>query len=450
MKKDKVLIIGAGLCGTLLAIRMAQKGHEVILCEKRPDMRKADISAGRSINLALSNRGLKALRMIGLEQKVLEECIPMKGRMIHTQEGDLRFSSYSGREGEHINSVPRGGLNITLLDQAEKFENITLHFNQICTKVDLDNATATFKDYQTGEEQTIEAAVILGTDGAGSSVRKSMEQNAKFNAQISQEFLSHGYKELNIPPGENDSFQIEKNALHIWPRGSYMVIALPNLDGSFTVTAFFPMTGNNGFDQLDTKEKVRSFFEEHFPDLVPFVPALEEDYFSNPVGKLGTIKCYPWQANGKVLLLGDAAHAIVPFYGQGMNASFEDVVVFDALYDEYQGDWSKLLPAYEEVRKTDADAIAELALDNFHEMQDHVADPIFVKKRQLEMQLEQQFPEYYSKYSMVTFNENLSYRQAKELGRRQDELLMEICSKTDLETLDLEVVLQQVAELSAS
>lgn len=448
--KDTVLIVGAGLCGTLLAIRMAQKGHQVLLHEKRGDMRKETMSAGRSINLALSNRGLKALALIDMEEEVLSECIPMRGRMIHTLDGQTRFSPYSGREGEYINSVPRGGLNIALLNKAETYPNIQLVFNSNCTSIDLENGRATFKDGRSGETSEVEAAVVLGTDGAGSAVRRSLEASNLEGFHCDQHFLSHGYKELCIPPGENGAFQIEKNALHIWPRSTYMVIALPNLDGSFTVTAFFPYGGAYGFDQLKTKEQVLAFFDRHFADLKPYLPNLETMYFENPVGKLGTIKCFPWQANGKVLLLGDAAHAIVPFYGQGMNASFEDVVVFDALYDQHQGNWSTLLPAYQKNRKPDADAIAELALDNFNEMQDHVADPVFVKKRKLEMQLEQQFPEYYSKYSLVTFNENLSYSKAKQLGRKQDELLMAICAQAGDEALDLKEILGLINELKGS
>ncbi len=427
-KNDKILIIGAGLCGTLLAIRMAQRGYAVELHEKRHDMRKEDLAAGRSINLALSNRGLKALELVGMRDVVKNECIPMKGRMIHPVTGELHFSRYSGREDEYINSVSRSGLNIALLNKAESLPNIKLFFNSSCTKVDLQNAKATFHDG--GNTKEIQADIVIGTDGAGSIVRRSMM--AKTTALLfnyAQDFLRHGYKELSIPPGPNGSFQIEKNALHIWPRGSYMVIALPNLDGSFTVTMFHPFGGEFGFDALDSEDKVMSFFKEKFPDMMQYMPTLAEDYFNNPVGTLGTIKCYPWQAYGKSLIMGDAAHAIVPFYGQGMNASFEDVTVFDEVLEKIGSDWAKVFEAFQDQRVKDANAIADLALDNFYEMRDHVADPNFMKKRKLEMQLEQEFPDYYSKYSLVTFNENLSYSEAKEKGRRQDAFLLDYCSK---------------------
>lgn len=444
--KSNIAIVGAGLCGTLLAIRMAQRGYQVSVYEKRPDMRKATIAAGRSINLALSSRGLKALRLVGLEEIVADQCIPMHGRMIHSTTGELRFSRYSGREGEYINSVSRGGLNCALLDAAEEMDNVQLHFEHACTHVDLENAKAVF---QTGAEKVeVTADVILGTDGAGSVVRRSMmAQTTKLLFNYSQDFLRHGYKELTIPAGKDGAYRIEKNALHIWPRGTYMLIALPNLDGSFTVTLFHPYEGRQGLKALTTKRKVLDFFEEQFPDIIPHMPGLLKDFFDNPNGNLGTIKCYPWQAYGKTLLMGDASHAIVPFYGQGMNSSFEDVVVFDEVLDEHAGSWASAFEAFQERRVPNTNAIADLAVDNFYEMRDHVAHPIFIKKRHLEMQLEQQYPAYYSKYSLVTFNENMPYAEAMKRGRRQDELLMEICQQQGDKKLDLEVVWRKIQAL---
>lgn len=430
MKNNKVIIVGAGLCGTLLGLRLAQRGYQVSLHEKRPDMRRTNIDAGRSINLALSARGLMALGRVGLKERILRECIPMRGRFIHPMDGAPFLSPYSGRPEDYINSVSRGGLNTVLLDKADEWDNLTVHFNSGCQKVDLQTATAYFKNTETGTVTEEQGEIVIGTDGAGSAVRRSMmAQTIPLLFNYSQNFLRHGYKELSIKPTETGGFRIEKNALHIWPRGSFMIIALPNLDGSFTVTMFHPFGGELGFDSLDTKAKVQSFFETHFPDLIPHMPHYVEEYFENPVGTLGTIKCYPWQAYGKTLIMGDAAHAIVPFYGQGMNASFEDVRVFDAILDEHEGNWQKVFELFQEARVENANAIADLAIDNFHEMQDRVDDPDFIKKRQLEMQLEQTFPDYYSKYSLVTFRPELPYATAMKQGRKQDELLLEICTQ---------------------
>ncbi len=316
-------------------------------------------------------------------------------------------------------------------------------FNNTCTNVALEKGIGTFQDNTTGKTKEIHADVVIGTDGAGSAVRRSMMgQTSQLLFNYSQQFLRHGYKELSIPPAEDGGYRIEKNALHIWPRGRFMVIALPNLDGSFTVTMFHPFEGEEGFHALDSRDKVLSFFQKYFPDLIPHAPTLLEDYFANPVGTLGTIKCYPWQAWGKTLIMGDAAHAIVPFYGQGMNASFEDVFVFDRVLEQHAGDWTKVFETFQDLRVQNTNAIADLAIDNFYEMQDKVADPVFIKKRKLEMQLEQQFPEYYSKYSLVTFKENISYQEAMERGRKQDKILMEICRKE--ENPNVEIVLDRL------
>ena len=435
-KKDKILIVGAGLCGTLLALRMAQRGYNVELREKRSDIRAAAFVGGRSINLALSDRGLKALRSAGMEEQILKTCIPMHGRMIHSLDGTLRLSKYSGRENEYINSVSRGGLNVALLEKADAFDNLTVKFDSSCTHVDLETATAHFKN-QDGTEETIVADVVIGTDGAGSAVRRSMmSRTTDLLFNYSQDFLRTGYKELEIPPAENGGFRIEKNALHIWPRGHFMMIALPNLDGSFTVTMFHPYEGEAGFNNLNTPEKVRAFFEKYYPDSLEHLPNLVETYFENPVGTLGTIKCYPWQAFGKVAIMGDAAHAVVPFYGQGMNASFEDVRVFDEILEQYEGDWPMILEKFQEARVENGNAIGDLAKQNEYEMREKVADPIFIKKRGLEMRLEQEYPQYYSKYSLVTFNEDMPYAEAMRLGLLQDEALLELCRNVEEPTLE--------------
>ncbi len=446
MKKNTVVICGAGLCGTLLAIRLAQKGCQVTLIEKRPDMRKASIAAGRSINLALSNRGLRALDLVGIKEEVLKTCIPMKGRMIHTTDGMQRFSHYSGREQHHINSVPRGGLNMTLLDKAETYENIKIYFETPCKTIELSDDCVQVVLGDGAFTKVLTPDVVIGTDGAGSAVRKSLEVTHQL--AVSQSFLSHGYKELTIPPGPDGGFLLDQHALHIWPRGKFMVIALPNPDGSFTVTAFFPNEGPDSFAFLDSEERVTAFFEQYFAELIPYCPDYLNDFFKNPVGRLGTISCAPWQVGGRIVLMGDAAHAIVPFYGQGMNASFEDVVVFDELYDKHNGDWSTVIEAFSQKRKPDADAIAALALDNFHEMQDHVIHPGFVKKRQLEMQLEKNYDDYHSKYSLVTFCEQIPYSVAKALGRKQDQLLLELCTNEE-ESIELDTVMKKLAVLKA-
>lgn len=449
--KDKIIIVGAGLCGTLLAIRLAQRGYQVALHERRSDMRREDVDAGRSINLALSSRGLMALDRVGMKEEIKQYCIPMRGRQIHPLGGEPFFSAYSGREEDYINSVSRGGLNIALLDKAESMDNIELHFEHKCLKVDLETATAHFEDENTGKTFTATGDIVIGTDGAGSAVRRSMMgQTTKLLFNYSQDFLRHGYKELSILPAEDGGYQIEKNALHIWPRGSFMIIALPNLDGSFTVTMFHPYGGEYGFNNLKTKEQVKDFFEKYFPELIPYMPHYVEEYFENPVGTLGTIKCFPWRAYDKTLIMGDASHAIVPFYGQGMNASFEDVRVFDDVLNEVEGNWSAIFDRFENLRVKNADAIADLAIDNFHEMQDRVDDEDFMKKRKLEMQLEMQFDDYYSKYGLVTFQPEIPYSQAMELGRKQDELLLKMCEGKDVAELDLNEVMREIRVLKNS
>ncbi len=430
--KETILIIGAGLCGSLLALRMAQRGYEVTLVEKRPDLRKITQDAGRSINLALSDRGLRGLRLAGVEEAAKKQCIPMNGRMIHDKAGNTFLSPYSGRKDEYINSISRPGLNMLLLDEAEKMPNVKIIFNQACEGVDLENASATFKDFNSKKEMTLKADVIFGTDGAGSVVRKSMFDSHKFLFSFSQQWLSHGYKELEIPAAENGGYRTYKNALHIWPRGEDMLIALPNLDGSFTVTLFLPYENSDYcFANLTTPEMVHEYFNKEFPDVVEMIPNLSEEFFNNPTGPLGTVKCSPWNAYNKTLLLGDAAHAIVPFYGQGMNASFEDVVVFDEILEKYNAEeninWSTLFKEYEALRKKDTDAIADLAVDNFHEMKEHTAMEIFQQKRKLETAFEAEFPQdYYSKYSLVTFKESIPYSEAMKRGRAQDKAILNL------------------------
>ena len=448
-KQESVLIIGAGLCGSLLALRLGQRGFNVRVVEMRPDLRTVDISAGRSINLAFSNRGLKAIKLVGLESEVASLCIPMQGRMIHDKEGNTFLSNYSGRENESINSISRELLTALLLDEAEALDNVTISFEKRCTKVDFENKKGYFEDRISGDTFEETADLIFGTDGAGSSLRKSYFQERKFLFSFSQNYLTHGYKELTIQPETNGDFKAFKNALHIWPRGDFMIIALPNLNGSFTVTLFLSYeTGKYNFNNLTTPEIVIEFFQNEFPDALELMPDLVDEFFKNPTAPLGTVKCFPWHYKGNSLLLGDSAHAIVPFYGQGMNASFEDVVAFDHFIDLHDGNWETTLKAFEMHRKIDTDAIADLAIDNFHEMKNHVSNPIFQEKRKIEMALEAQFPEtYYSKYSLVTFKETIGYNEAMTIGRAQDTAILNMLSSHQISLdEDLNDVLKKVQE----
>jgi kynurenine 3-monooxygenase len=448
-KKQNIIIIGAGLCGSLLALRLGQRGYNVSVYEKRPDLRKVDISAGKSINLAFSNRGIKAMKMVGIQSKVEPLCIPMNGRMLHDIEGNTKLSNYSGRKDEYINSISRGGLNALLLDEAEALDNVKLFFNKKCKQVDFEKTTAKFYDYKTKTEFVEDADIIIGTDGAGSILRQSYYLEKKFLFSFSQNFLTHGYKELSILPTKTGDYKTYKNALHIWPRGNFMLIALPNLDGSFTVTLFLSHTeGEYNFNNLTTPEIVTEFFKKEFPDALKLMPNLIEDFFENPTSALGTVKCSPWHYKGNTLLMGDAAHAVVPFYGQGMNASFEDVVEFDKVLDQNLENWEAVFKAYEKTRKKDTDAIADLAIDNFYEMRDHVANPIFQEKRKLETAFEEHFPkEYSSKYSLVTFNENIGYNEAMTRGRAQDKAILNMIADDEIDLNgDLKELLKRVQQ----
>ncbi len=440
MKKQKVIIIGAGLSGSLLAIYLAKRGIECEIYEARGDMRKETMSAGRSINLALSNRGIAALKEVGMDEYMLSQAVPMYGRMIHNLDGTTKLLPYSGRQGEYINSVSRAGLNIALINEAEKYDGVRFFFNEKCVDFDCASGEAKFESGKIAKGDT-----VIATDGAGSAVRNAMLHGGVPRFDFSQKWLEHGYKELHIPPTETGDFRMEKNALHIWARHSFMMIALPNFDGSFTCTLFLAHKGENGFEQLADENSLMEFFETNFADAIPLMPTLTEDFFANPTGNLGTIKCFPWNAGGKSLLLGDSAHAVVPFYGQGMNASFEDCRILNQLIGQHGTDWETVFDEFTNVRKPNADAIAEMAEENFYEMRDAVANPVFQRKRELETRLEQTFPDYFSKYSMVTFREDLPYLTAKQKGNAQDKLLMEICAEIeDVSGIDLNEVLENL------
>jgi kynurenine 3-monooxygenase len=449
MNKQKVIIVGAGLAGSLLAIYLAERGIEADVYESRGDMRRVEMSVGRSINLALSDRGIAALKEVGMDEYMLAEAVPMLGRMVHAVGGETRLLPYSGRKGEYINSISRGGLNVALINEAEKHAGVRFFFNQKCVDFNCQTGEALLANTETSERKSIKGDTLIATDGAGSAVRSAMLHGGVPRFNFSQAFLEHGYKELHIPSGENGSFLMEKNALHIWARRSFMMIALPNFDGSFTCTLFLAHTGENSFEQLKNENSLMDFFQTNFPDAIPLMPTLTEDFFANPVGNLGTIKCFPWNVEGRGLLLGDSAHAVVPFYGQGMNASFEDCRVLASLIDRHGTDWKNVFNEYGNLRKENTDAIADMAEENFYEMRDAVADPVFVRKRELETKLEQTFPDYFSKYSMVTFREDLPYAEAKRKGNAQDELLMEICADIkNVGEINLDEVLEKVKDIN--
>jgi kynurenine 3-monooxygenase len=430
MQQKDTVIIGAGLVGSLLSIYLSKRGYNVKIFERRSDMRKEKITAGRSINLALSDRGIKALEEVGIMEDVKKIAIPMHGRFIHNADGSTAYQPY-GNEGQFINSVSRSELNKMLMNLAEK-NGAEIIFNQKCEKIDWKKNTAHFEssDFQLS---TFNYQLAFGSDGAFSAARLTHQlQHDRFEYQ--QHYISSGYKELNIPAGPNGEFLLEKNALHIWPRGNYMLIALPNIDGSFTGTLFFPFEGETSFAALDTKEKVKLFFEKNLPDTIALIPNLEDIFFANPTSSLVTIKCFPWVRNDDFALIGDAAHAIVPFFGQGMNCGFEDCRVLNGLIDKHNHDWQNILSEYQQLRKPDADAIAELALNNFIEMRDKVGDPKFLLQKKIEAAFSKKYPDkWIPAYSQVTFNPQIRYREALQNSIKQEAVMKEVMALPGIE-----------------
>jgi len=428
----KVTVVGAGLVGSLLSIYLAKRGYKVQLFERRPDMRKASISVGKSINLALSDRGWKGLEGVGIADEIKKIAIPMYGRYIHNKDGSSAFQPY-GKKDQAIYSVSRGGINMKLMDLAEKQANVSIAFDERCTDTNKKTGRATFENNNSKKITTVDSDLVFGADGAFSAVRLQMQlANDRFNYQ--QFYIEAGYKELTIPAGPSGSFVIEKNALHIWPRGSFMMIALPNFDGSFTCTLFFQMEGSKSFAALKTKEDVKQFFEIEFPDAITLMPTLVEDFFNNPTSSLVTVKCFPWTFESKVALIGDAAHAIVPFYGQGMNCGFEDCVVLNGLVDKYKENWPEIFKEYEVLRKPDGDAIADLAIANFVEMRDKTADKKFLLQKKIEAKFSEKYPDKWTPlYSMVTYRTDIRYSTALKEGQKQEAVMQKIMSITDIE-----------------
>ena len=416
----KFVLIGSGLAGGLLAAYLGRRGHEVDLYERRTDPREGNIVGGRSINLAISTRGIHALEQIGIADEALRHAIPMRGRMIHDKSGQLHFSPYDVDPNKCINSIGRAALNTAVIEAAQRYPNVRVHFNHKCIDVDLDTATASFETEPA--ERAAKGDAVIGVDGAFSAVRQSMQMQIS-GFEYDESYLAHAYKELTIPPGSEGSWQMEKHALHIWPRKSFMMIALPNPDGSFTCTLFWEFEGQRSFATTKADEDVRRFFGEEFPDAVPLMPTLCEDFRQNPTGSLVTIRCAPWYYRDKVCLVGDAAHAVVPFYGQGMNAAFEDCAVLDECLDQFTDNRERAFAKYFSRRKENADALADLALGNFIEMRDKTASKTFRAKKKLDHFLEAALPGIYLPlYTMVTFT-RIPYAEAARRARLQDRIV---------------------------
>jgi kynurenine 3-monooxygenase len=414
------VVVGSGLCGPLLAIMLARRGLKVHLYERRSDSRKGGAVDHRSINLALSARGLKALAAVGLAEEMKRLSIPMAGRLVHDTQGAVNFQAY-GAQGQAILSIERRRLNERLMDVAEREPNVQIFFGRRCVDLDWRAVTATFQDEATGQETTVEAQAIFGADGAYSGVRQRLQRSDRFNFE--QEFLSHGYKELTMPPLPDGTFAMAEGGLHIWPRQEFMLIALPNPDKTFTCTLFMAFEGERGFGQLQTREQAQAFMEREFPDVVPLIPDVGEQFMKNPTGSLVIIRCDPWHKGDRVCLLGDAAHAITPFYGQGMNASFEDCLALDGLLAQHGPDWAKVMPAYSALRKPHGDAICQLALDNFIEMRASVTSARFVWRKKFEKFLHKLMPEtFIPLYTMVSFT-TIPYADVVARARRQDRWL---------------------------
>jgi kynurenine 3-monooxygenase len=428
-----ITLVGAGLVGSLLSIYLSKKGYKVNVYERRQDMRRTNGYAGRSINLALSDRGWRGLEGVGIADEIKKIAIPMYGRFIHHKDGTNAYQPY-GKENQAIYSVSRADINMKLMDLAEKHSDIKFHFNKRCTNINRQNLELTFEDNDSKIIETVHSDLIFGADGAFSASRLNMQLNSD-RFEYKQHYIDCGYKELIIPPSETGEFLLEKNALHIWPRGSFMMIALPNPDGNFTCTLFLPFEGEKSFENLKTRESVKQFFAEEFSSAVPLMPTLLDDFFANPTSSLVTVKCFPWTFDNKIGLIGDAAHAIVPFYGQGMNCGFEDCVVLNELIEKHNHNWDSIFPEYQNLRKPDGDAIADLAIANFIEMRDKTADPKFLLQKKIEAKFSQNHPDkWIPLYSMVTYSPNIRYSTALKEGIKQQAIMDEIMAIADIES----------------
>jgi kynurenine 3-monooxygenase len=439
----KIAVVGAGLVGSLLAIYLKKEGHTVHVYDRSPDIRNIQFS-GRSINLAMSNRGWRALENIGIADDIRKIGIPMDKRAIHNMDQSLNYQKY-GKEGEAIYSLSRGVLNRKMIDLAEE-KGVEFFFEHKVWDVSLSEAILHIGEEERGEWTDYKYDMVFGSDGAFSRVRHRMQRQSMFN--YSQDFLEIGYKELNIPANADGSHKLDKNSLHIWPRGNFMLIALPNLDGSFTCTLFMPFEGENSFAQLNDEKKLVDFFAKYFPSTKEVIPDLVKDFFKNPKSYLVTMKCFPWTHNDKVALIGDACHAIVPFYGHGMNAGFEDITILSELIEKYGDDWQTIFTAYENSRKPNADAIAELSYRNFMEMSTKTADPKFLLQKKIEKWFSEKHPDKWTPlYSRVTFSHQ-PYSEALAIGDRQNEIMEDILAMESIEEIwETEPVEQRILSL---
>lgn len=429
MQPTTVTIIGAGPTGSLLGILLARRGFAPMLYERRPDMRRTEIAAGRSINLALADRGIHALERAGMLESVRSLMIPMRGRLLHDLNGVTSLQRYGKDDTEVIYSISRGELNKRLMTEFERISGIAIRFRQNCRGADFARGALTMLDEESNSTYELTATPVIAADGASSALREAMTQAGL--ARGSEDVLSHRYKELSIAPGTGGRHQLDANALHIWPRGGFMLIALPNIDGSFTATLFLPAQGPESFESLTSPLIVQKFFARHFPDVVSLIPDLESDFFAHPTGTMVTVRSTPWCVGDRLLLIGDAAHAIVPFHGQGMNCAFEDCVAFDELLDRH-ATWAAVFEAFQRLRAPEADAIATMALENYVEMRDTVRHPKFQLQKALSLELERKYPQHFiPRYSMVMFHHEIPYSTAFERGSLQQQLLDDLCEGSD-------------------
>jgi len=442
-KPKNVAIIGSGLVGSLLSIYLKRYGHKVTIFDRRPDIRTIEFS-GRSINLAMSNRGWKTLREVGLEDEVKKIAIPLYQRAMHVNGEPVYFQKY-GKEEEAIWSISRGNLNRKMIDLAEGF-GVEFRFNEKVWDISLPEAKIYTGETEKGEWKEYQFDLVFGCDGAFSRIRHRMQRRSRFD--YSQDFIEVGYKELTIPPNEDGSHKLDKNSFHIWPRGKFMLIAMPNIDGSFTCTLFLPFEGQVSFESISTKNDAMAFFKTYFPNVRKEIEDLTKSFMENPTSAMVTMKCYPWTYWDKVALVGDAAHAVVPFYGQGMNAGFEDISVLDAFIQKFGDDWETIFQEYQKERKPNADAIAELSYRNFMEMSSKTADPRFLLQKKIEKRFAKKYPEkWIPVYSRVTFSDR-PYSEALAIGDYQEGIMQEIMQIPNIEEIwDSELVEKRMLQL---
>jgi len=444
MKKDKATILGGGLCGSLLSIVLARRGIKVILLERQADPRKDGATGGRSINLAMSSRGIRALKHAGVFEQIEPLLMPMAGRLIHDEDGTTELHAYGQKESEVIYSVSRAELNRTLIDCAETAHNVSIRFQHEAVSYYPEEAILRVRDHVKDSDYDVRAKPLIAADGAGSIVRRAYNDVDKLSG--TEDLLQHSYKELAIAAGPEGEHLLEPGALHIWPRGGFMLIALPNPGGDFTLTLFLPSDGEVSFASLNTDKKVTEFFDQHFADAVPLIEDLTNAWNQNPVGILGTVRCEHWHDGGDLLLIGDAAHAVVPFHGQGMNLAFEDCVVLDLVLDNPDADWATVFTVFEKEQIANANAIADMALENYIEMRDTVRSSKYLLRKELSFVLERQMPRrFIPRYSMIMFHDEIPYAIAQERGTVQQRLLEELTEDIDsIDEIDIDAAVRTV------